>query len=295
MENAKTTEVAQEKEFTLPNRKILVAPVRRKGGWLPPEHEGSFLFKHSYFRLVVPMDKRSGDLIDPLTLEERKFFESNKAGLALNEGDLLIHNKESKFWPEFTVKLDKHVTEFDLSKPMDYITYKVLLANTETIAPSAAEKFGKGSYKYAIVEEGYENETRVKAASSKKEAYRFFGKIDNSIEKMKNFLNVYNTQKPGGKSVPPNASQDFLIAEIEKIIEHDLETFLGLSRDKHYDKKILIYNALKAGALLRVGMTYKTPEEIIIGDNLQAVISFLDNSENNEEVIKIKTRIENSN
>ena len=295
METKTNTAVSQEKGFTLPNKKILVAPVRRKGGWLPPEHEGSFLFKHSYYRMVVPMDKRSGDLVDPLTIEEREFFESNKAGLALSEGDLLIHNKESRFWKDFVVKLDKHVTQFDLSKPMDYITYKVLLSNTETIAPTAADKYGKGSYKFAIVEEGYENETRVKAASSKKEAYRFFGKIDSSIEKMKNFLNVYNTQKPGGKSVPPNASQDFLIAEIEKIIDNDLDSFLGLARDKHYDKKILIFNALKAGALLRIGMTYKTPEEIVIGDNLQTVISYLDNPENNEEVIKIKTRIENSN
>ena len=35
--------------FTLPNKKVLVIPVRRKGKWLSTDHEANFLFKHSYF------------------------------------------------------------------------------------------------------------------------------------------------------------------------------------------------------------------------------------------------------
>lgn len=293
MENKE--KVGVEKAFTLPSsKKIMIVPVRRKGGWLPPEHEGSFLFKHSYVRLIVPMNERTGDLLDPLTIKEREFFESDKAGLALKKGDLLIHNKEATFWPEFQIKLDKHLTQLDLSDPMDYLTYKVLLVNKRLVAPSNAEKFNKASYKFVIVEEGYQNETRVKAASSKKEAYKFMGKIDSSKQAMRDFLNVYNTQKPGGKSVPPNATESFLIAELDRLVEDNLTDFLGLARDKNYEKKVLIFNAMKARALVREGMTFKTPEGVVIGENLNAVISWMNDDANNEEVIKIKGRIDNS-
>jgi len=116
----------------------------------------------------------------------------------------------------------------------------------------------------------------------------------NSADKMQNFLNVYLTQKPRGKSIPPNASLDFLTAEIEKIIQGDLTGFLELCRDTQYDDKVLVYNALKAKALTRSGLTFQTPEGKSIGESMDAVIAFIKDPLHNEEVIKIKARIENS-
>ena len=288
------TETMTDTTFTLPNKKVLVVPVRRKGRWLPDNHEASFLFKHSYFQVVVPKDGRTGELRDPLTPAERAYFENKASGLALNSGDLSTLKKDDNFWTNFRVKLDKNVLQLDLSKPMDYLRYKVLLVNGEIVAPSSAEKYTKGTYRFAIVEEDYQHEERVKAASEKKTAYKFFGKIDNSPTKMKDFLNVYYTQKPGGKQVPPNAKKEFLIAEIEKLIEGDLLGFLKLADDKDYDKKVLIFTAQRAGALVREGMTFKIPDGAVIGDNLQEVITFFDNPANSEEVIKIKARIDNA-
>lgn len=276
------------------DKKVMVVPVRRKGGWLPPGHEAEFLFKRSFWSLMLPKDRVTGQYREPLTTEEKIYFESVESGLALKKDDLSIYKKEDNFWDKFRIKLDKNVKVLDLSKPMDFISYKVLLQNKEFVAPSAAEKFNKGSYKFAIVEEGYENTEKVKAASSKKEAYKFFGKMDDSPTKMKDFLNVYYTVKPGGKQVPPTAKMDFLIAEIEKLIEEDLTGFLNLCRDDQYETKVLIYNALKARALEREGMTFKTPEGTIIGDNMGAVINFLKDPANSDEVIKIKGRTENA-
>jgi len=277
----------------LRDAKILVTPIRRKGGWLPPGHEAEFLFKHSAWTLTLPKDKLTGQYKDPFTAEEKVFFEG-QAGLALKADDLSIYKKEDNFWDTYKIKVDKNLKVLDLSKAMDYMTYKVLLQNTEFVAPSAAEKFAKGSYKFALVEEGYENVEKVKAASSKKEAYKFFGKIDDSASKMSNFLNVYYTQRPGGKQVPPTAKREFLIVEIEKLIEQDLTGFLDLARDDKYDAKVLIYNALKTGALERDGMTFKTPEGTIIGDNMGLVLNFLADPKNTEEVMQIKGRIENA-
>jgi len=289
------TEVKSTKQaFQLPDRQVMVVPVRRKGGWLPDGHAASFLHNQAYWGFGVKVSPTTGSFTDPLTKEEREFFESDASGLALKKGDLNVYKKENNYWDDVSIKLRDEVKALDLSNPKDYITYKVLLTNSEVIAPSAADKFKKGTYKFAIVEEGHKNEERVAAASNKKEAYRFLGKIDNSPEKMKDFLSVYYTMKPGGKQVAPNAKQDFLIAEIDKIMESDLSTFLKLAKDPSYDKKVLVHKALQARAIKRVGMAFTTPEDVEIGNNLEAVIAFMDNPANSDEVIKIKARIDNA-
>ena len=267
--------------FQLPQKQIMVVPIRRKGGWLPDGHAASFLHNQAYWDFTVKENPGTGSFVDPLTKEEREFFESDASGLAFKKGDLNVHKKEDNYWNDVRVKLRDEV------KPL-------LLTNTETIAPSAAEKFKKGTYKFAIVEEGHNDEERVTAASNKKDAYKFFGKIDHSVEKMKDFLSVYYTMKPGGKQVAPNAKQKFLISEIEKIVDADLSTFLKLSKDPNYDKKVLVHSALKARAIKRNGMLFTTPEDVEIGNNLEAVIAYMDNPVNSEEVIRIKTRIENA-
>ena len=280
--------------FQLPNKQVMVVPIRRKGGWLPDGHAASFLHNQAYWDFTVKEHPGTGSFVDPLTEEERKFFESDESGLAFKKGDLNVHKKDDNYWTDIRVKLRDEVKPLDLTNAKDYLTYKILLTNTETIAPSAEDKFKKGTYKFAIVEEGHNDEERVTAASNKKDAYKFFGKIDHSPEKMKDFLSIYYTMKPGGKQVAPNAKQKFLISEIEKIVEADLSTFLKLSRDPNYDKKVLINNALKARAIKRNGLLFTTPEDIPIGNNLEAVVAYMDNPINNEEVIRIKTRIENA-
>lgn len=281
--------------FKLPNKKLLVVPIKRKGGWLPPGHEAEFLFKTSTVDLPLPRDRHTGQYKEPLSTEERAFFESDAAGLALKKNDLNVHNKADNYWDNFKVKLDKNTKVLDLSKPMDYLQYKVLLQNTSTVAPSADQKLKKGTYRFCITEEGHENEQKVKAASSKMEAYKFLGKVEHSAEKMRDFLNVYNTIRPGGKQVAPNAKAGFCIAEMERLIIQDLSGFLDLVRDEQYTAKVLVHNALAARALIRDGMVFKTADnKTVIGETMGSVLDFLANPKNSEEVIKIKGRIENS-
>ena len=291
-----------KEKFKLPNKKILVTPVRRKGSWLPANHAASFLFKESYYSVTVPRTNR-GELVNPLTEAEQEYFEGSVALLSLKTGDLSIHktvtDKNGKqrlqnFWTDFKIKLKNEIMELDLSKPMDYLRYKVLLANSEIIAPSGAEKFKRGTYKFALVEQGWEDTEKVKSAKNKQTAYRAFGKMDSSPEKLKDFLSVYYTIKPGGKTIPVAAKLDFLIAETEKIVENDMSTFLDIVNDKDYDTKVMITKALRAKALEREGSAFRTPEGKTIGQNLKEAISFLTNPLYSEEVIKIQSRIDNA-
>jgi len=278
----------------LKDKKVLVMPVRRKGSWLPPGHENEFLFGRSTFKVIVPKDMRNGELVDPLTKEERTFFESPESGLALEVGDLSIHKKVDNFWTNFVVTLDKNVLELDLSKPMDYIRWKVLLTNKDIIAPSNDKKFGKGTYKYVLSEEGAIKEAEAAKVTSKKDAYMLLGKIMDSPTKMRNFLNVYWYNKPGRKSIAPDASKEFLQVETEKVLDSDVKGFTEVLKDKHYDTKVLIYNALTARAIVRDGLTFKTTEGVTIGASLDEAVTFFNDPLNNEEVLRIKARIETS-
>jgi hypothetical protein len=282
------------KTFKLPNKTVLVMPVKRKGSWLPAGHENEFLFKHSTYKVGVPRHGRNGELIDPLTKEERTFFESKASGLSLEVGDLSIYKKENNYWKNFIVTLDKNVMQLDLSNPMDYIRYKVLLTNTDQIAPSEAQSLRKATYKFKVVEEGAIEEAKAKKVTTKKDAYILFGKIMDSSTKLRNFLNVYYHTRKGTKKVTANSSLEFLQVETEKVLEKDIDGFISTLEDPSYETKVLIYKALEARALTREGLTYKTTEGLVIGDNLQEVVSFFDNDVNNEEILRIKARIENA-
>jgi len=293
MENT-TTETTASK-FTLAGKgKVLVVPVRRQGGIVNKEHEASFLFGNSYVSIVLPVRGDNGTYVDPLTKEERDFLESHESGLALSKGDLSIHARENNYWGNVRYKLDKFVMELDLSDATDYIKYKVLLANKDIVAPSDEEKYDKGSYKFALVEEGYQNTERVKSHSTKKEAYKFMGKLESSSSKMRDFLNVYYTEQPGGKKVAENASEDFLIAELDKLIEGQITDFLKVANDPLYAKKVLLYKAQKVGAITRTGMTFMSSESTPMGDTTAQAIAWLEDPSHSDEFLRIKARIENN-
>lgn len=282
-----------EKKFKLPNKKVLVKPVKRKSSLVPAGHENEFLFKHSKVTIDVPRTK-TGSRVDPLNKEEREFFESPESGLALSKGDLSVYKQDNNYWKKFRVILDKNVRQLDLLNPMDYITYKVLLANNDIIAPDLGNKLSKGTYKFVIVEEGAEEEVKASKALTKKDAYMLLGKIMDSPTKMRNFLNVYQFTRKNGKSIAPNASKEFLQVETEKILDSDVAGFIGTLKDPSYDTKVLINKALLAKAMIREGLIYKTSEGIIVGNTLQEAVTFFDNDVNNEEILKIKARIENA-
>lgn len=288
-------ETKTKKGFTLPQRTVMVIPVKRKGSFVPAGHENEFLFKHSTYKIGVPRQQRNGELVDPLTKEERTFFESKESGLSLEIGDLSIHKKDRNYWSDYIVTLDKNIMKLDLSKATDYIRYKVLLTNKDLIADSEAESLRKGTYKFKISEQGEIEEAKAKKTIGKKEAWMAFGKISDSSTKLRNFLNVYYFTRKGGKTIAPNASLEFLTVEADKILEKDPSGLVSTLKDVNYDTKVLIYQALAARALVREGLIYKTTEGLVVGDNLAEAVSFFADDNNNEEIFKIKARIENAN
>lgn len=285
-----TTEEKVVSKFELPNRKVKVKPIRRKGGWLAPGHEASFLFKGSYYEMTVAVDERNR-VVNPLTREEQEFFEDPiRSGLDFGKGDLnTTKKKEDNYWftSKARLRLKDEITHLDLSNAEDYLLYKILLTCKDIIAPNADSQFSKGSYKFVIVEEDHEVAVEVAKADAKMQAYTEFGAIRKDAKKLRHVLMVM-----GAKKVARNSELSFLNAEVNKLIEANPTRFINTVTDKHLEAKILIQEAVTARALKVDGTTYSLPSGDKIGDNISEAIEFLNSKKNQEHRVILESRVD---
>lgn len=286
-----TTTEETVKGFVLPSRKVKVKPIKRKGGWLPPGHEASFLFKGAYYELTVAVDARNR-VVQPLTAAEQAFFEDrSKSGLDFGPGDLNANKRltEDNFWlsKKARIRLKNEMTILDLSKPEDYLMYKILLTCKDTIAPSADLQFAKGTYKYVIVEEDHEVAEEMAKADAKLSAYTEFGAIRNNSKKLRYVLMVV-----GAKKVARDTELKFLQAEVAKIVEANPNKFVAAVLDKDLEAKILIQEAVVAKALKKEGTVYMLPSGDKIGNNIAEAVEFLNSKKNQEHRVVIESRVE---
>lgn len=195
---------------------------------------------------VVPM-LRSGQLKDVLTKEEKAFLESY---LGLEDNALSVYNIENNFWKKFKVTVRKDGESLDLSDGMDYIRYKVLLANTDLIAPSmqVLEDRPKSTYEFVLVKENERvGATKVKV-DAKKEAYKIWGKIDDKADMLRVIIETI-TRRPVSSTTPV----DELNITIEGLIDKDPKHFLRVAEDEYLPTKVLIRNGIEAGVIINRG------------------------------------------
>ena len=142
----------------------------------------------------------------------------------------------------------------------------------------------KGTYKFALVDMDDEVIAKRKSSDKKKEAYKALGKMEASDTKLRNFFKVY------GKRVPADATKDWMIGQVDEIIESDIDGFLTIVEDKDYETKLEIQDALDCRALVKKGSEYELPGGESLG-NLEEVISKLKNPKFSEILVTIRSRI----
>ena len=292
--------------FSLPKTKVHLKPILRDGKWLPDGHSGSFMYDHTSIKLQVPMDKDTGRLKDPLTKEEREFFE-NQASLDLEPGALNPYKKKDNFWKEFVVvirKTDDIVTDktilrtLDLSNAIQYLEYKVLLLNSipegGVIAPSWDKRLDSGTYRVALQHDGQQHTEKIKKADSMKKAYKYLGKIDSSSEAMYDFLTVYYLENAKSKRPSVDSDKDFYYSELQDLIDSDLAGVCIIIDDSdNYEHKLLVHRALKIGALKMVaGGNIETLEGVPVGKSLYQAIKWLKDDKNQDEYLRLQNQID---
>ena len=192
IQNSKVTRVSEEREDLvncLRNETVIVRFIARaKGNITDPKHVlYGGMANSSKIWFTTPILK-SGQYVNVLTNDEKKFLEYK---LGLEPGALSIYNRENNFWDDSNplgigrIELIKGDNPFNLSNPIEYIKYKILLENKDFIAPSvqALQDKPKATYKFVIVSENDSVKAANTKVSIKAQAYKEFGKIEEDKDK----------------------------------------------------------------------------------------------------------------
>lgn len=274
--------------FELPKGKIEVRPLKRPTDFIPdPNHRAAFLVDNGVKTYQVPFQERTGVLVNPLTKEEKEWFE-NESGMKFGEKGLSVYGD---FWKKFVVYLGKKVETLDKSNPEDYLRYKLLLTIKDEIAPDLSyvvPRFKKQTYKYVLVDVDQERDLDVESAELEEKAWEEFGALKTSRVKMINFLRLY------GRKPSSDAKDNFLISEIRKIVKDNPEEFVNIVTDPGYEMKIFIKNAVRENAIIMRHGKYFLKGGDKIGDNLLDTVDYLKDLNNQDIYLAIKAELDNN-
>lgn len=201
---------------------------------------------------TVPL-LRSGALCDVLTKDEKAFLEEY---MGLEPNALSVYKKENNFWDTSNdegvskVILHKHDNHLDLSNPVDYIKYKILLANKERIAPSIKELQDnpKATYEYVIMSDQEDTAAIKTNISTKMQCYKELGKIEDNADILRLVIETID-----GRGMAPSSKIEILQNKANDLIQANARLFLSTVTDKLLPTKVLIKKAIESGIISKRG------------------------------------------
>lgn len=238
----------------LRNERIIVKHINRQRGIVTdPKH---ILFggmsENAKKIYTVPL-LRSGVFCDVLTKDEKNYLEYI---LGLEPNTMSVYNKKNNFWSTATddgiskVILKKQDNYLDLSNPIDYIKYKILLANSDRIAPSIQQlqDTPKATYEYVIISEDDTSKAAKLNMSIKMQCYKEYGKVEDDADILRLIIETID-----GRPLSSNTKLEVLQTKINDLIQNDGKLFLKVITDKTLPTKVLIKKAIDAGIISRRG------------------------------------------
>jgi len=235
--------MAEQLVNPLKNERVIVRRLLKEGKITNPKHVlyGGMALG-AFHTFTVPM-LRNGHLVDVLTKAEKAYLEE---AMGLETNALSVHRQVDNYWSNYQVKLGKEDTILDLSIPEEYIKYKVLLANTECIAPSldVVNLKQKETYEYVLLHEEEEAKANKKRVNKNIEAYKILGKIEGDKDKLRTIVEIA-TSRPQHRT----ASIDALTDQIDRLIQANANLFLTIAQDPLLDTKVLLKKGIETGAV----------------------------------------------
>lgn len=204
----------------------------------------------AYDDLVVPM-LRNGKYKNVLTNEEKDFLEK---ALGLDSNALSVYNTEKNYWDDYKIHIvAKDGLTLDLSDPFDYIKYKVLLANTELVAPSVQERLDrpKATYLYELVHEEEETILENAKMDATMASYKEFGKIDNDFNTLRVLSELLDS-----RPYAANNKIEFFKSRINQLIQADPKKFHKAITDPLLHAKVLLRIGTENGIITKRGDYY---------------------------------------
>lgn len=275
----------------LRNETVTVRYIRNeKTGITDPKHPAhGGLMDNGEIIFTVPQ-LRNGTLKDPLTKDEKAFFEDF---FNMEYNALSVYNKpEENYWVNFQVILHKSDTILKLYDATDYIKYKVLLANSNAVAPSlkALRENTKATYQYVLVSTAEVYSDTVEKTTIKEKCWEKYLEIKNNPEVLR--VIIENVE---GKTASAETKIEFLRSKCGELIESRPKDFLNAVQDRFLDMKVMIKKATDKGIIMRRGEEYYY-NNIPLCDKeeyptLSAAAAFLSRSKNQETKFAIEAKL----
>ena len=243
----KNADMSEVKTNPLRNEKIFVRFVPKPDS-LPKNHvvKGGKA-DGAYMSLCVPVLRSTGAYKNVLTNDEKDYLEE---ALGLDYNALSVYKRENNYWDSYRVLIPnvKEGLHLDLSDPEDYIKYKVLLANSDIVAPSVHERLErpKATYQLEIVRESDETSIENAKMDATMASYKEFGKIEGDVDTMRVLVELLD-----GRPYSIKEKLDFLRSRINTLIQADPKGFLAQITDPLLHTKVIIRRATELGKITK--------------------------------------------
>ena len=276
---------AKDAYFALPKEKVQIRYVKKQTGFVVnPKHVAYGGKLEGAIDILPAKIDQYGKYVEALTKEEQRGLEEI---LSVKEGYLSIHKPEDNFWDDVAIRLSKEGITLDLSKPYEFINYKVLLTYDDMISPSIMETRGKRSYKYEIISDKDIDKLDSADVNWNRKAYKIFGKIEESNEQMAGIIRVLSRKAVAA------TDNDWLIKEVGKLIEKDPKRFVEVITDPDYEIKLFIEKGISKKEIKLTRGKYSTKDGVDLCEEgevptLMNAISFLRNIKNQEIKLAIE-------
>ena len=237
----------------LTNKIVVVKYIPRQGTISDPKHVMyGGLAERSTITLTVPRLK-SGTLKNVLMDSEKAYLEHI---LGLEYGALNVYNKVNNFLENSTVggvssvRLSKYDTRLDLSDPIDYIKYKILLANKDIVAPDlqTLQDKPKATYQFVITSDDIVNTAAKSKMTIKMQCYVEYGKVENKPDVLRSIIESLT-----GKPLASNTKLEFLQTKAGELIEAEPRMFFKVIKDPLLETRVLIQQCIEAGLISKKG------------------------------------------
>lgn len=255
----------------LRNERVIVRHIPKQTGIVTdPKHPLYGGMSERTVRVFVTPRLANGKLVNVLTDAEKEYLEY---AMGLDYNALSIYKAQNNFWtdPENRganqVRLRKQDNYLDLSDPAQYIKYKILLANKDTIAASrkVLEDTPKPSYQFVIITEGEDVKASKVKMNIAMQCIKEYGKIENDAATLRTIIEAVD-----GRPTAPTSSLEFLQTKAYDLIQANSKLFLNVATDPLLPTKVLIKKAIEAGLISnRGGMLYLMRDNTPLCDNNQ--------------------------
>jgi hypothetical protein len=280
----------KKSNFTLPNDIVTVRFIKRKRGMAANVSDNHIIsggmLPNAKKKFCAPIQASNGVIVNILDKHEKEYLESI-TGLNLSVyGD---------FWQTFYVTLSKDDSSniFNLSNPMDYLAYKMLLTLVDTMAPNWEQRNDKQTYEFVITKEGeIQNEKKAKS-DIKKESFKAYIRIEDDKDKLLGVLKLLSNQP-----ISENSTLDWIQGKVQEYVDDAPEKFLSVLQDPYLETKVLINKGVEHKLILKKGNKYETVDGLVLSENGQVpsfnnAVRYLEDPKNQEVKLFIEAKLNN--